>query len=103
VGELDGTAQERGPHYREILTAAYTGLRLGELLGLQWSSLDLDGGVVRVMSTIEARGREALISEPKTERSRRAVALPAQAVEALRRQRITQSGRRLVVGAAWAG
>jgi integrase len=42
-----------------------------------------------------------MITDPKTARSRRRVALPAIAVEALRGQRATQAGERLRAGAAW--
>jgi integrase len=63
--------------------AASTGMRQGELLGLQWEDVDLDRGAVQVRHQLqEVAGRLALV-EPKTARSRRRVDLPAVAVMAL--------------------
>jgi len=81
--------------------AATVGMRQGELLGLRWRNVDLDRGVLSVCGSL-TRGPEGLIiTDPKTARSRRRVALPAIAVEALRRHRATQAGERLRAGAAW--
>ena len=81
--------------------AATVGMRQGELLGLRWRYVDLDRGVLSVCGSL-TRGPEGLmITDPKTARSKRRVALPAIAVEALRRQRATQAGERLRAGAAW--
>jgi integrase len=71
--------------------AATVGMRPGELLGLRWRNVD-HRGVLSVCGSL-TRGPEGLmITEPKTARSRRRVALPAIAVEALRRHRATQAG-----------
>ncbi len=69
--------------------AVASGLRLGELLGLQWGDLDLDGGGLHVRRTlVEATHTGKLtLAEPKTTRSRRRVELPAFAVTALRAHR----------------
>ncbi len=59
------------------LLALGCGLRQGEILGLAWSDLDLDGGTVRVRQALQrVEGRFALV-EPKSATSRRIVALPA--------------------------
>jgi integrase len=59
------------------LLALGCGLRQGEILGLRWSDLDLDGGTVRVRQALQrVEGRFALV-EPKSSTSRRIVALPA--------------------------
>jgi len=41
-----------------VTTAAYTGLRLGELLGLRWRDIDFDGNFVRMRGQIDRRTRE---------------------------------------------
>jgi integrase len=48
------------------------------------------------------RPSEAHLDEPKTERSRRTITLPASVTEALRGHRKQQAETRLAVGAAWA-
>ena len=43
--------------YRPLLaTATFTGLRLGELLGLTWSNVDFDRGAVRVRRQLDRNG-----------------------------------------------
>ena len=59
-----------------------SGLRQGELIGIQWADLDLQRGTLRVNRTIW-RGKEGL---PKGGRER-AVDLPASAVDALKAHR----------------
>ncbi len=61
------------------LTAAMTGLRQGELIGLRWRDVDLEARRVRVVSPY-VRGEFA---DPKSEGSGRSVPLAARVVEAL--------------------
>lgn len=101
VGRLvAGTADDRfGPLYA---LAAGTGLRLGELLGLQWSDVDLDARQLTVRRALSrAHGGGFELAEPKTPRSRRTVMLPAIALDALRRQKARQAADRLAAGTAW--
>jgi integrase len=72
-----------------------TGLRRGEALALHWRDVDLAGGAVRVRWTLGRVDRELRFDEPKTERSRRFVALPAPVIEALRRHKTQQAAERL--------
>jgi len=67
--------------------AVHTGMRRGELLGLKWGDVDLEGGAVRVRRT-QARidnGRRLALGEPKTKQSRRTVRLTPDAVGSLKR------------------
>jgi integrase len=61
------------------LTAAMTGLRQGELLGLRWRNVDLPARKVRVVSPF-VRGE---FGDPKSEGSGRSVPLAARVSEAL--------------------
>src|SRR5207302_3206922 len=74
--------------------AITTGLRQGELLGLQWEDVDLAGAVLHVRHTLHELSGRLWIGEPKTRRSRRQVDLPAVAVAALRdhRERMMDEG-----------
>lgn len=83
--------------------ALFTGLRRGELLALRWTDIDLDGRTLYVRRSLELVKDENGSSvphfkEPKTEKSRRAVALPAQAVATLRAQRAALGRQRLELG-----
>lgn len=85
-----------------VLTAA-TGMRLGEVLGLTWGSVDLDAGFVRVEHTLARYYRGYHIDPPKTAHSRRAIAIPPAVVDVLRTHRRRELERRRAVGAAWLG
>jgi integrase len=81
--------------------ALHTGMRRGELLGLRWQDVDLDRGALAVRRTM-TRGQDGLaFGEPKSAAGRRALALPAPCVDALRSHRVRQLERRLQLGAAW--
>lgn len=84
-----------------LTTLLYTGLRLGELRGLRWRDVDLEGGHVRIQQTMQRIGGELRFAPTKTHRSRRNVEVPAIVVEALRRERTQQTARRLAVGGDW--
>jgi integrase len=66
------------------------GLRLGEALGLTWEDVDLDAGRVQVRQALQRVDGEWRRVEPKTERSRRVIPLPAVAVAALKDHRRRQ-------------
>ena len=78
-----------------------TGLRRSEVCGLQWSDVDLDGGVLSVgRAVVVARGRPH-VKEPKTAKSRRSVDLDDGTVAGLRDWRRHQLEERLRAGGAW--
>jgi integrase len=84
--------------------AVYSGCRLGELLALQWGDADLEQGTITIRRTLErVDGTTPVYGEPKTNRSRRTVALPTVAMDGLRRWRARQNEERLAVGADFAG
>ena len=62
-------------YYPVIYTAVSTGLRRNELLGLRWRDIDLDLLSISVSQTLfKAKGRVEF-KEPKTQHSRRRVAM----------------------------
>jgi integrase len=93
----------RGTEYEEaIVTALFTGLRLGELRGLRWKDVDLTRGHLHLQQTIQRLRGGALVTQaPKTHRSRRQVSLSQSTILRLRRHRAVQNEGRLLAGAAW--
>lgn len=82
------------------------GLRRGEVLGLRWSDVDLDGEpcVVRIRRQLQRQaGKGLVLTELKTNRSRRNVVVPPQLTEQLRRWRAAQAAERLAIGESWQG
>ena len=81
-----------------FLTLASTGLRRGELLGLRWRDLDLDGANLQVRQSLVVANYAVTMSPPKTEKARRLVALDPDTVEALRGWRARVLEERIAVG-----
>lgn len=75
--------------YPLILTAVYTGMRQGELLGLRWEDVNIDEGVAWVRQTLEKAGKKPVFGTPKN-RKFRAVPLAPVVVDALRNLRVEQ-------------
>jgi integrase len=73
-----------------------TGMRRGEIAGLRWADVDLDTGRVSPRRPRVVVNYEVVISEPKTARGRRSLALDPTTVAALRdhRRRQLQGGWR---------
>ena len=79
------------------------GLRQGEALGLHWNDIDLVNGSVSVRYTLQRYDGAYHLGEPKTERSRRTLAMPTPLTEALRRHRVRQAEEQLAAGPSWQG
>jgi integrase len=91
-----------GLRYRNVLVlVAGTGVRRGEALALHWSDVDLDGGMLVVRGTLGRVEGKLVISEPKTDRSRRSVPIAAPLVAMLRDHRVTQQAERAAAGNQW--
>lgn len=75
--------------------AITTGLREGELCGLEWQDIDLTAGTLSVRRSMKYSKGSYWTEEPKTAKSRRSVVLPAMAVESLHdhRRRMMTEGR----------
>lgn len=68
-----------------ILLTLHTGIRNGELCGLRWSDFDFSSGAIRISRTVERikdltllaeHKTKVVITEPKTESSKREIPLP---------------------------
>ncbi|WP_251546327.1 MULTISPECIES: tyrosine-type recombinase/integrase [Pumilibacter] len=60
-----------------VILCLYTGLRIGELLALEWSDVDLQKGIISVNKT-RHDGKGNSVNSPKTETSRRMIPIPKQ-------------------------
>jgi integrase len=74
------------------ITALMLGMRPAELRGLRWSDVDLDAATLQIRQAMRKDGTPIAL---KTDRSRRALDLPAPVVDALRRHRAQQAAERL--------
>lgn len=88
-----------------LALATYTGMRRSEVLGLRWVDVDLDERVIRVRQGLHAvrdnDGSRLVFLPPKTETSEREFVIGDGLVRRLRRWKVEQLERRLIVGTAW--
>lgn len=86
VAEVDDLADAIDPHYRPlVLSAAFTGLRWGELAGLKAKHLDLTRHRLTVAEVLSEVDGQLSFKKPKTPASRRTIALPSALVTELSR------------------
>ncbi len=87
--------------YGAWLLLATTGMRRGEVAGLRWVDVDLDAGRVSPRRPRVVVNYEVVVSEPKTAKGRRSLALDPATLAALREHRVRQLEDRLAVGPRW--
>lgn len=80
--------------------ALATGLRRGELLGLQWGDVGLDAGTLRVERSVEETKAGLRVKPPKTKRGRRNLNLPPETIAMLRAHKVETLKVRLALGMA---
>jgi integrase len=88
-----------------LVMLALLGLRRGEALGLAWSDVDFDLGVItirRSLTRVTEDGHSRLVLSPtKTKSSRRPLAMPTMLATLLRSWRAEQMRQRLKAGQHW--
>ena len=85
-------------HIQGVL-ALFTGMRLGEILALRWSRVDLDGNVIHVREALEQTKAHGIrFKAPKSKAGRRDITLPDLLAETLREYRKTQLELRMKLG-----
>lgn len=91
-----------GDRLEALYVVAFTlGLRIGEILGLRWVDVDLDAGTLRVVLSWTRSKGEKKFTEPKSERSRRTLSLPATTLSTLKSHRLRQLEERMRYADEW--
>lgn len=77
----DELKRDTTPEKLGIMLGLYAGLRIGEVCGLRWSDFDEVNGTITINRTVQRisdnrGGTVFLVSEPKTEASKRIIPLP---------------------------
>lgn len=88
---------------RLTLLAVQTGARLGELLALRWSDVDFERGRASIQRSLDyyTVSEGPSFTTPKTQRSRRSIALSDDTLRVLREHKTAQAEHRLSVGPDW--
>ena len=104
LARLLDTAETTGDRLAGLwAAAAYSGARLGELLGLEWGDVDWGRGALRIRRALTGVSKgEPDFDAGKTSRARRVVTLGPDALDALKRHRARQNEDRLRLGEAYA-
>lgn len=97
-----GTDYLQKMYYVFICVGAMTGCRAGELAALTWPDLHDGKLTIRNNLTVDYDGRQ-IIADPKSETSRRTLALDSSTEHLLEKWRQYQRGYRKTVGAYYAG
>lgn len=71
-------------------TLAYTGLRRGELLGLEWSDIDFKNKTISINRTLVSINGRLSVQSPKTKRSTRTISLDDSTVQILKDWKLEQ-------------
>ena len=71
-------------------TLAYTGLRRGELLGLEWSDVDFENKTISINRTLVSINGRLSVQSPKTKRSTRTISLDDSTVQILKDWKLEQ-------------
>ncbi len=77
-----------------ILLGLYSGMRIGELIALEWDNIDFDKGLIYINKTVyrnkNIKGEwEVCIDKPKTKSSKRVIPLPACIVDLMKNYRLS--------------
>src|SRR4030043_43453 len=81
-----------------FFTAIFSGMRRGELLGLQWGDIDWVNQKIHVRRSLYKGGFQS----PKSEYSKRAIDMGPRLIQVLKEHRAKQNETRLKVGSSWA-
>lgn len=80
-----------------------SGARKGEILGLEWSSIDYDKSQIAIRKNVVLANNEIVIKEPKTKTSVRSIRLPDAVLSMLKDYREEWEKYRAILGSAWKG
>ena len=99
---LELMENESVQHQTMIKMFLYSGLRRGEMCGLEWGDIDFENHLITVRRSSQyVSGKGIFTKETKTETSDRTIKLPSQAFEVLKEYRIWQNQERLKMGDRW--
>ena len=88
-------------HYQIYELALATGMRSGELRGLQWSDIDFNTKKIHVTHTLVYNKGKLYLDSPKTASSERTIPMLGNVYSLLKEQRKAQIEERLLMGPYW--
>lgn len=94
--------EKNKPKLLGIILCLYTGLRIGELMALEWSDVDLQKGMIKISKSCHDAWRNGeyvkVIDSPKTQSSERIIPLPKQLILCLKDWKKQVDGNYVISG-----
>ena len=85
-----------------VYIAIYSGSRLGEVSGLEWSDIDFEKNRLQVCRASQyLPGQGIFTKDPKNESSKRIIAMPLLVMDILKQYKVWQNEERLKCGDLW--
>jgi len=98
-GILEKSKILKEPLFPALWLIAYTGMRRGESLGLEWKNVDFLGQKISIVqSLVRSSEKGLLLQPPKTRSSRRVIDIDNETLEMLNRHRISQTESKFMLG-----
>lgn len=92
----------KGTRYEALYwLACSTGMRIGEMLGLKWSDVDLDAHTLQIRRQWQAVNGKHQYTPPKTKKSEGLIYLPPVCIPILKVYRARQREERIATGPKW--
>lgn len=94
--------QEQLQYKTMVVLDLATGLRRGELLGLEWPDINFEQCTIEISRASQyLPGMGTFTKDPKNETSKRLIAVPASIVDLLKQYKAEQNEERLKIGDRW--
>lgn len=84
--------------YIPVIIAIFTGMRRGEVLGLNWQNVNFEKKYIRVVQELSCTKKGLKILPPKTKKSIRNIAIPDTLMNILKIHRTKQMENKLMLG-----
>jgi integrase len=102
LSNLNELSTENIKYKVAITLTVFTGVRLGELMGLEWSDIDFTNGIVSINKSSQYLADKGVFTKtPKTESSIRDVAIPYFVVSLLEEYKSWYEEQKSIYGELW--
>ena len=99
---LEQLDEEQIKYKTAIILTVFTGVRLGELMGLEWNDIDFRNGIVSINRSSQYLADTGVFTKvPKTESSIREVAIPNFVISLLEEYKLWYEEQKSLYGELW--
>lgn len=105
VHQLFSHLEGEALHHRLLIAlAVVSGMRRGEILGLQWDDIELESGRINISHSLQYNNGQGFdLKDPKTANSQRTIVVPAFLLELLKAHKREKAKDRMKAADRWEG